>query len=124
MAKIVSKGRERFIELDNEANEAAVRILNAMAKLAEEKPEEFFGLKPTELQELALKTVFRPEIIQALNSVGSFNQRDDIVGAGEGDKGIFDSVKGIFGDLFKKIDIAGQIIDLLKSEKEFWTGGE
>ena len=53
--------RRGFLELDERATAAAVEILKARAALAEERPEEFFGLKSTErekflaaeLQELA-----------------------------------------------------------------------
>ena len=53
MANKENEGRLKFEEMDHEATAAAVSILKSVARLAEDKPEEFFGLKPSELQILS-----------------------------------------------------------------------
>jgi hypothetical protein len=61
--------RRRFEELDNEANAAAASLLQTAADLAKRKPDEFFGLKPTERQVYIVENVLLP-LIEAQRGAG------------------------------------------------------
>lgn len=94
------KNRLRFEALDLEATEAIVRMIKIAERLAQEKPEVFFGAAPTELEELVAK---------AAKAAGLPSSPEvDLL------ESFLKSVKGGPKDILK------DLIDLLKKEKEYW----
>ncbi len=94
------KAREAFDSFDAETNGAINRAMQAYAKLAEEKPEEMFGLKPTERERYIIDRMLAPSVLRS--SAG--------VDLGDGD--------GAGGDLTGQNPalIAGAIAKILSSE--------
>lgn len=92
-----TKGRARFEELDHEATEAAVRILKSAADLAEQRPDQFFGLRP-----VVSKT--RPAAASE-NAAGAQDATDAL---------------GPIGKAISILEKLGELFDFIKSEKEYW----
>lgn len=65
--------RKNFDDVDNKFNESASKILESFAKLAAEKPEEMFGLKPTEREMFIVNQALRP----AIDRMGLLAAADD-----------------------------------------------
>ena len=57
--------RKEFDSVDKEINASAARIMKAFADLAEQKPEEVFGLKPTERDRFFADTLMAPAVLRA-----------------------------------------------------------
>jgi hypothetical protein len=93
-----TKGRGKFEELDQEATEAAVRILKSAADLAEQRPEEFFGLSTTPVA---------ASPAPATNPGGAQEGTDFL---------------GPVGKVISAIEKIGELLDFLKCEKEYWGG--
>lgn len=111
-------GKKRFEDLDNEVMASTAEIVKAAAQLAAAKPEEFFGLRPSERDKYFVEQLLLPAIQAEAGGGGA--SADDIVGG----MGLLDTLKGVLGGLIPGADIAGKLIDLVKSEKDYWLKGE
>lgn len=110
-------GKKRFEEIDNEVMAATAEIVKAAAQLAAAKPEEFFGLRASERDRYFVEQLLLPAIRA---EAGATPPDGDIVGGA----GLLDTLKGVLGGLIPGAEIAEKLIDLIKSEKDYWLKGE
>ena len=118
--------RKNFDDVDNKFNESASKILESFAKLAAEKPEEMFGLKPTEREMFIVNQALRPAIDRmgqlaadvAAREVGGGNP---LAGVAAGLAAITDVLKSPQGPA-----ILEKIFGHIQAEKNFFkdTGKE
>jgi hypothetical protein len=88
-----------------------MEIVKAAAQLAASKPEEFFGLRPSERDKYLVEKLLLPAIKSETGAVGD---PGDVVGG----MGLLDTLKGALGGLIPGAEIAEKPIDLIKSEKD------
>ena len=68
-----NQSREAFDAADKKFNESTGKILESFAKLSEERPEEMFGLVPTERERFLVREALRP----AIENLASVDSSDD-----------------------------------------------
>ncbi|WP_089941043.1 hypothetical protein [Candidatus Entotheonella palauensis] len=98
-----AENRLRFEELDLQATDAVVRLLKAAAKLAEENPEEFFGISATQRQRMLAEAAGIASVTETnLNPEAAISSVIQLLGRGGPSKLIED------------------LIELLIAEKQYW----
>jgi|GEM_PF-6553680 len=117
-----TESRERFFESDHKSNEASVRILEAYAKLAEDKPEEVFGLKPTERDRFMVNNALQPALKALASGNGSGVGTEVDLESGDV-TGNNPAVIGLIGELIASggaPEIVDSLLGHIQSEKTFW----
>jgi hypothetical protein len=121
--------RKEFDSVDKEINGSAARIMKAFADLAEQKPEEVFGLKPTERDRFFADALMAPAVLRA---AAGGNSAPDTLGGGtvEGSNPL---AVGAIAEALAKVasseggaKIVEEILNHIRAEKEFFkeTGKE
>ncbi len=120
---------QSFEDFDKSMNESVSKVLASFAKVAEENPEEIFGLKATQRDRFFVEALLNPSVLRALS--GSTSEADEGV-EGVDSEDVTGGNPALLGLLGKAISsdagakIAEELLNHIRSEKNFIkeTGSE
>lgn len=139
-----TSARKDFDQFDAKVNESVSRILESYAKLAEQKPEELFGLRPSEKDKYFVERLLSSDVLDALvearpepiepveGAPGDITGSASALGKAIGLDALFDAISTI-GSSEAGAKIVEELLSHIRAEKDFiketgkeiigWFGG-